>query len=277
MLVESGWQGSSETVLVTGGEALTPQLSNQLTPLCKYLINGYGPTEATVDIVYEKLSGPVEAVAIGKCLPHSKSYLVDADMKQVAPGELGELLLGGPQIALGYLNDPEKTAKAFIANPFPEKSSFPRLYRTGDLCKEIDGKIYFCGRIDDQVKIRGYRIELGEIESALENIPEIQMAVVVVKVLSDEEKHLVAYIKADEKDYSFTKIRDALLDSMPAYMVPSHFMLVDVFPQNTSGKVDKKALPAPQGQRQTLDMLFVEPKTDLEKTMAAIFARCVST
>ena len=275
MLLESGWQGSPETVLLTGGEALTPQLANNLISKCAFILNAYGPTETTVDIIHEKIDRKTEHVAIGKALPNAKTYIVDSNLNQLPSGEAGELLLGGPQLALGYINNLEKTNESFIENPFEDREFFPKLYRTGDICREIDGKIYYLNRKDDQVKIRGYRVQLAEIESLLEDSAHVEQAVVLAKVLADDELHLVAYVRANG-ELSISDERARLEKALPSYMIPTHFVQVDSFPRNASGKVEKKALPLPLGLRDELDIPYHAPGTELEKLLSKVFAECLA-
>ena len=190
---------------------------------------------------------------IGRPLRNTHAYIVDSEFEPAPIGVVGELCIGGIGVALGYLNRPALTAERFVGDPF---SGVPgsRLYRTGDLARfRSDGRIEYVGRADDQVKVRGYRIELGEIENALLAQPGVAQA--AVKVLTEENQHqrLVAYVvpRAQQGDgvpkaqLSLSELREGLLRWLPDYMLPSAFVILEALPRTLNGKVDRKALPAP--------------------------------
>jgi amino acid adenylation domain-containing protein len=238
--------------VITAGEQLkiTPAVLNLFNSLPECILeNQYGPTESHVITAY-RMAGPASAwmplPPIGKAVANAQVYVLDQTLNPVPMGVAGELFLGGFALARGYVGRPELTAEKFIPNPF---SSNPgaRLYRTGDLGRYIaDGQLEFFGRKDLQVKIRGFRIELGEIETALVECAGVAQAAVVVREHRPGEKRLVAYVipKPGQKIGSLSLRRD-LREKLPEYMVPAFFVDIEEFPLTSSGKVDRKKLPAP--------------------------------
>ncbi|MEJ6487889.1 non-ribosomal peptide synthetase, partial [Nostoc punctiforme UO1] len=171
-------------------------------------------------------------------------------------------------LARGYLNRPELTSERFISNPF----GVGRLYKTGDLaCYFPDGNIEFLGRIDNQVKIRGFRIELGEIEAVLNNHPQVQQAVVIVREDIADNKRLVAYVITLDESLNSNQLREDLKQKLPKYMVPSAFVFLETLPLTPNGKIDRKALPALDGEIARIDE-YIAPRTQSEKIIANIFA-----
>ncbi|MEU7731504.1 amino acid adenylation domain-containing protein, partial [Streptomyces sp. NPDC040724] len=213
------------------------------------LVNMYGPTEITVyathhEIGDEDLARPARSV-IGRRLPDLTIHLLDSEGQLVPVGVPGEMHIGGPGLARGYLGRAELTAEKFVPNPFGPAGS--RLYRTGDLARFLpDGSIDFLGRIDKQVKVRGYRIELGEIETVLRDHAQVSDVVVTVRESGEGEKSLVAYVVlVGGGTIDAAVLRADLGRSLPEYMVPAVFVVLDAIPLNASGKVDHRALPAP--------------------------------
>ena len=208
-------------------------------------------------------------VPIGKPVANTRMYIVDAEMQPVPVGTEGELCIGGIQVARGYLNRPELTAERFVDDPFSD-SPGGRLYRTGDLARYMpDGNIEFLGRSDFQVKIRGFRVELGEIEAALESITGVRQAIVVARERSSgdlEPGRLCVEPEGDTVPDGVLRAR--LLAQLPEYMVPTVFIAIEAFPQTPSGKVDRKALPAPVRVRPQLSEAFVAPRTQVESLVA---------
>jgi amino acid adenylation domain-containing protein len=220
------------------------------------LWNGYGPTETTIVATFCELTGsagpegPAEGVTIGSVVPGGRAHVLDRDFRPVPMGVAGELCIGGVGLARGYLGLPELTAERFLPDPFGEvwSEAGSRLYRTGDLARHLpDGRLQFLGRIDHQLKIRGFRIELGEIEAALAMHPSIVQAVVAA-MDEDGEKRLVAYLVGRESEPVpiGRELRGFLQQSLPEYMVPSAFVVLEALPRTLNGKVDWKALPRPQ-------------------------------
>ena len=231
-------------IIILGGEACPPAVRQRWCRPGRKVFNSYGPTEATVVATVDEVT-PDEAVTIGVPIPNYTCYVVDEEMRIVGPGTEGELLIGGPGVAKGYLGRPELTAEKFIANPFGGDGSDPVLYRSGDAVSISDkGKILFHGRIDDQVKLRGFRLELGEIEARLCDLPGISQATVVLR-RDDGIDRLVAFVVPDAgAAFDRSAVRTALKETLPPYMVPSHFEEMASLPRLTSGKADRKTLKA---------------------------------
>ncbi|MFZ6180955.1 non-ribosomal peptide synthase/polyketide synthase [Nannocystis pusilla] len=230
------------------------------------LHNLYGPTEAAIDVTSHACrpeeTGPVP---IGRPIDNTRTYVLDPAFRPVPVGVEGELYLSGVQLARGYLDRPGLTAERFVPDPFSEPGA--RMYRTGDLARfRDDGAIEFLGRIDHQVKIRGFRIELGEIEAALAAHPSVRDCVVVAREDATGDKRLVAYVVGD---VAVSELRASLAARLPDYMVPSAFVFLDALPLSPNGKVDRKALPAPETTRAA--ETYVAPRTDLERALVAIW------
>ncbi|MHC5728742.1 MAG: condensation domain-containing protein, partial [Nostoc sp.] len=191
-------------------------------------------------------------------------------MQPVAVGVAGELYIGGDGLARGYLNRPELTEEKFIPNPFSDSKS-QRLYKTGDLARYSgDGNVEFVGRIDNQVKIRGFRIELGEIEAVLNTHPQIQQAVVIATEDISGNKRLIAYVVTRDKSLTVNQLREFLRPKLPEYMMLSAFVTLDTLPLTVNGKVDCKALPAPDGEI-SREREYVAPRTEIEQILTNIW------
>ncbi|KQT82993.1 Pls/PosA family non-ribosomal peptide synthetase [Methylobacterium sp. Leaf466] len=231
-------------LILLGGEALPEPLIARWATGSRKLFNTYGPTEATVVATAAEMR-PGEPVTIGGPIPNYSVYVVGEALDLLGHGQQGELLIGGPGVAEGYLQRPELTAEKFVANPFSEGGIDPVLYRSGDAVSlDGAGRIVFHGRIDDQVKIRGFRVELGEIESRIQAQAGINQAAVVLRA-DDGIDRLVAFLVPERSGVIDTgQLRRTLLEQMPPYMVPGHVEVVEVLPRLTSGKVDRKALRA---------------------------------
>jgi amino acid adenylation domain-containing protein len=232
--------------LTVGGEEFPPELVRAWVRPGLRLFNLYGPTECTVVATISELDGTRLPPPIGLPVANTRGYVLDPQLKPVPVGVIGELHLGGASVTRGYLNAPELTEQRFVPDPFSDEPG-ARLYRTGDLVRRLpDGNIGYCGRRDGQVKIRGLRIELGEIEAALLGHPEVAQAVVLVSVDKAEQKQLVGYVRpaADLACPQPAALREHLARTLPGYMVPGHILVLDEFPLNSNGKVDKAALPA---------------------------------
>ncbi|WP_447001975.1 non-ribosomal peptide synthase/polyketide synthase [Saccharothrix isguenensis] len=256
-------------VLMLGGEALTGSLWTTLAAAPDTTTyNFYGPTECTVDA----LSCRVEAgsPAVGWPLHNVRAYVLDDDLNPVPPGVPGELHLAGAQVARGYLGRPGLTAERFVADPFAAASGAPagsRMYRTGDrVRRRADGRLEYLGRTDDQVKIRGFRIEPGEVEAALVRHPQVAEAVVVAR-REDDRDRLVAYVVPGGT--SPVELRSWLTDRLPDYMVPSAFVALDALPTTVNGKVDRRALPAPDAQPGSVHRA---PRTPAEEQVCRIWS-----
>ena len=244
LLAMIGREVPSLRLILMGGEALpAPLVARWSKPGCR-LFNTYGPTEATV-VATACEAVPGAAVTIGRPIANYTTYVVAESGELLGPGEQGELWIGGPGVATGYLKRPELTAEKFVANPFEGDGRDPILYRSGDAVSLTpEGTLAFHGRIDDQVKIRGFRVELGEIETRVANLAGINQAAVVLR--QDEGlDRLVAFMVPDRGvEPKVAGIRSELRKELPPYMVPDHFESVGELPRLSSGKVDRKALKA---------------------------------
>ncbi|MEG3972562.1 amino acid adenylation domain-containing protein, partial [Microcoleus sp. T2B6] len=243
------------------------------------IINGYGPTEATVCATLYSVHPQIENyrnTPIGKPVQNTQIYILDGYLQPVPIGIPGELHIAGVGLARGYLNRPDLTQEKFIPNPFSNKPS-DRLYKTVDLARYLpDGNIEFLGRIDNQVKIRGFRIELGEIEAAIAQHPAIRETVVIVRENATNDKQLVAYIVLCQD--LVPRISDLpyfLKQQLPDYMIPSAFVVLEALPLTPNGKVDRRALPAPD-LRKEQEKFFVAPRTPIEEMLASIWGNILS-
>ncbi|HEX2725458.1 MAG TPA: amino acid adenylation domain-containing protein, partial [Beijerinckiaceae bacterium] len=231
-------------LILLGGEALPAPLVTRWAGNGRRLFNTYGPTEATVVATVAEMSAG-EPVTIGQPIPNYTCYVVDESLALLPAGIQGELLIGGPGVAQGYLKRPDLTAEKFIRNPFSNDGRDPILYRSGDAVSvDQDGNIVFHGRIDDQVKIRGFRVELGEIEAKLAHLAGVGQAAVVLR--RDEGiDRLVAFLVLERgAALDRATLRADLREQLPPYMIPSHFEIVEELPRLTSGKIDRKMLRA---------------------------------
>lgn len=271
MLVDTGWQGDAQLKMLCGGEALPSDLSDQLLKRGAALWNMYGPTETTIWSLIDRVE-PGAPVTIGRPIANTQVYILDPVGQPVPVGVPGELHIGGLGLAQGYHNQPELMREKFISNPFSGDPD-ARLYKTGDLARYFpDGKIEFLGRNDLQVKIRGFRIELGEVEAALNWHPAVREAVVVVRADDAGDKVLVAYLVLDQYPApSVGQMRRFLSDKLPDYMVPAAFVVLEAFPLTPNGKVDRRALPPPDGARPNLESEYVPPQTPTEKRLVEIW------
>ncbi len=275
--------------LLVGGEALPTGLAQQLVAdLPGEVINMYGPTETTIWSTTSVVKDPESAtgaIDIGRPMANQRIYILDAQLQPVPVGVPGELWIGGDGVARGYLNRPELTREKFIANPFAETlNSNPEtptsapgvpgaLYRTGDLVRfRADGVVEFLGRVDHQVKVRGHRIELGEIEAALMQHSEVRQAVVVLRTDNPDDPQLAAYvIAAGAVAPAPNTLRDFLKQKLPDHMVPAVYVSLEAMPMTPNGKIDHKALPAPEGNRVKGEGVFVAPTGNVEPQVAAIW------
>ncbi|PSB52343.1 non-ribosomal peptide synthetase [Chamaesiphon polymorphus CCALA 037] len=241
------------------------------------LFNAYGPTEATVCATVAQIVAGSERLPIGTPIANTQIYILDRDLQPVPIGVSGELHIGGDSLARGYLNRPDLTAAKFIPHPFSDDES-ARLYKTGDLGRYLpDGNIEFLGRIDNQVKIRGFRIELGEVEAVLSAHPQVQQAVVIDMEDRAGNQRLVAYLVRATADESLnsSQVREYVKHRLPAYMVPAAIVTLDSIPLTPNGKVDRKALPIPDGEISRMHE-YVAPRTPSEEIIANIFASVLS-
>lgn len=230
-----------------GGEACTTQVLARWSAPPRRFFNTYGPTETTVSATLAELK-PGDHISIGSPLPNYGLAVVDDLLNPLPYGERGELVISGPGLSNGYINNPTLTQEKFVSKPESlHEMPGSRVYRTGDTAViNADGSIDFHGRIDDQVKLRGYRIELGEIENQLCSLTDITAAAVAVKKDLNGQEHLAAYVVCDDPVHmNQQRIRESLAKVLPAYMVPAVIMQLPVMPRLQSGKIDRKALPVP--------------------------------
>jgi amino acid adenylation domain-containing protein/thioester reductase-like protein len=267
-------ENNSLRALLTGGDKLKTFVKKKYQ-----LYNNYGPTENTVVTTSFTVTEFSSNIPIGKPVDNNQIYIMDRNDKLQPIGVPGELCIGGDSLARGYLNNPELTDEKFIESPFKHLTpwtQYPKVYRTGDLARWlpvkhkdwlIEGKIEFLGRIDYQVKIRGFRIELGEIENQLLHIENLKEAVVIAREDASGQKYLCAYIVSggimDTSD-----IKERLAKNLPDYMVPSYFVQIEKMPLNPSGKIDTKALPAPEVK----SIEYAAPTNEIEKIMTQTWA-----
>ncbi|MEN6350336.1 MAG: amino acid adenylation domain-containing protein [Syntrophomonas sp.] len=266
--------------LILGGEA---SRCDWIENLQKYatdcrIFNHYGPTETTVGVLTYPVGGVLPALVsgtlpLGRPLPNSKIYILDAQQQPVPVGVPGQLYVSGDGVTRGYWNRPEKTAERFMVNWF---SDYPgdRMYRTGDRARYLpDGNIEFLERVDQQVKIRGFRIELGEIESILSEHEAVREVKVIAREDVPGDKRLVAYIVPNGKSIpSLDALREYLKGKLPEYMIPGAFMMLEKIPLTPNGKVDHRALPLPEYTRPELEEAYAAPRTPVEQALAEIWA-----
>jgi len=264
--------------LLIGGEALPPSLAAELETVAGgEILNMYGPTETTVWSATERVTAGDAAITIGRPLANQQIYILDRRGEPVPGGVPGEIVIGGLGVVRGYLNRPDLTAERFVGHPLRPGE---RAYRTGDLGRlRDDGKIEFLGRLDHQVKIRGHRIELGEIEAALIGHPVVEQAVVVAREDTAGDVRLCAYfIAAGGVAPPAGVLRDHLRSRLPEFMLPAHFSALSALPRTPNGKIDRKALPAPDqaetiagGSEADAGAAFVAPAAGSEERIAAVW------
>ena len=262
--------------VLAGGEALSVNHVKRYLdglPAGQRLVNGYGPTENTTFTCCHVMDAETvlgETVPIGRPISNTRVYVLDGTRQLVPVGVVGELYAGGDGLARGYLNQAELTAEKFVASPF---AAGERLYRTGDRVRwRSEGVLEYVGRADRQVKLRGYRIELGEVEHALASHAGVREAVVVVREDVPGDKRLVGYVVGEPgaEAVSAAALREHVQGRLPAYMVPSAVVHLERLPLTPVGKVDRDALPAPEGERQT-EHAYVAPRSELERRIAGIW------
>ncbi|KOS00727.1 non-ribosomal peptide synthetase, partial [Paenibacillus polymyxa] len=255
--------------VIAAGSASTPELLKKWSNRISY-INAYGPTETTVCATVWKADDCETAdksVPIGKPITNTRVFIVDENNNLKPIGVEGELCVSGAGLARGYLKKPELTREKFVPNPFMPGEL---MYKTGDLAKWLpDGNIAFAGRKDHQVKIRGYRIELEEIEAALLKHADINEAVVIDREDSSVGRYLCAYIVSD-REVTVTEIRELISKELPDYMIPSYFMRIAKVPLTINGKLDRKALPLPDGRINT-GTEYAAPSGEVEERLALLW------
>ena len=274
----SGESLSFMRLLAAGSDSWYMHEYERILRLCgddTRLVNSYGLTESTIDSTYFDGAGSVGAddglVPLGRAFVNTEVLLLDRHLQLVPVGVPAELCVGGPALARGYWQRPSLTAERFVPHPF---STVPgaRLYRTGDLARYLpDGTLELLGRIDNQIKLRGFRIELAEIEAVLRTHEAVREAAVVVREDQPGDRRLVAYISAAAgAAVPVDQLRTLVRETLPDYMMPSAIVTLPALPVTANGKIDRAALPAPDGGRQ-LEQVFVAPSTALERRVAAVW------
>jgi amino acid adenylation domain-containing protein len=278
LLFQEGWSGGLQLRALCGGEALSPALAKQLRQQLSAVWNVYGPTETTIWSTCRRLQDEPDSShgseSIGRPIDNTQVYILDLRGEPVPIGVTGEIYIGGAGLARGYLRQPDLTAQRFIDNPFAPSLS-ERLYATGDLGRwAADGNIEFLGRNDHQVKIRGHRIELGEIEAQLLQQGPIREAIVAAVEDTAGEKHLVAYVVAQEA-LNEEALRNFLSQRLPDYMIPARYMQLSALPLTSHGKVNRKALPLPDTESE-MSRVYQPPQGILEATLAEIWQQLLN-
>ncbi|RKH24695.1 non-ribosomal peptide synthetase, partial [Corallococcus sp. CA031C] len=268
-------QATRLRLLFCGGEAL----ASELEPLLRArlprvtLVNLYGPTEATIDATWARCPTPStgRTVPLGRPIANTRVYLLDPHLQPVPVGVHGELYLGGEGLARGYHARPALSAERFLPDPFGTTPG-ARLYRTGDVARYLpDGNLEFIGRKDAQVKVRGFRIETGEVEATLREHASVAQAVVLVREDAPGVRRLVAYVTGTAPDAD--TLRGFLASRLPEHLVPAAFVSLTELPLSPNGKVDRKALPAPEQPGALSERAFVAPRDEVEQALADIWAR----
>jgi amino acid adenylation domain-containing protein len=277
-MLEHGEIGGCSSLkwVLCGGEVLPPEIVEQLGRTSEaYLYNLYGPTETTVQSTFYRCcrADSQRSVPIGRPIANTQIYLMGNQMELMPKGVVGELYIGGDGVARGYLGRPDLTAERFLPDSYSGRLG-ARLYHTGDLARWTeDGDLEFASRTDSQIKIRGFRIETGEIESALHGHPRVKQAAVVATEDELKEKRLIAYIvKADGQPVNISELRADVKSKLPEYMVPSQFVFIDQLPLTSSGKLNRRLLPAPQWQGET----YRAPRNPTEEMLCEIFSEVLS-
>ena len=274
---ESGFQNCySLNHIFSGGEKLNKDLQERFLNQSNALLHHtYGLTETgNAAISTYQRRNIQNPISIGCSVPDTEIYLLNSNMEIVPFGEIGEMFIAGRGVAKGYLNRPELTAERFLPDPFSTEQN-SKLFKTGDLARYLpNGEIEFLGRIDHQINIRGYRIEPHEIESALNQHASVQQSVIAAKEYQQDDKRLVAYVVFKQGQFAAPyELRRVLKEKLPEHMVPSAFVILDILPLTPSGKVDRRALPAPDTARRELDTEFIPPRTPVEEVVAGVWKR----
>ncbi|MBA4018630.1 MAG: hypothetical protein C0483_15805 [Pirellula sp.] len=273
LLRASGWQGDSRIKILCGGEALPRDLAQALLANCRELWNVYGPTETTVWSTAQQITSLDGPISIGRPIDNTQVYILDDVSEPVPPGTPGELWIGGDGVARGYRGREDLTSERFVRDEFRNITG-ARIYRTGDIAKHLaDGRLECLGRVDHQVKVRGFRIELGEIEAALAKHPSVKTCIVHTYERNGDVQ-LVAYVMPAGDQPTVPDLQAALRAKLPEYMVPAAFVFLAEMPRTPNGKIDRKALPAPDAVGRSTE--FVAPRNKLEEELVAVWRKVLS-
>jgi amino acid adenylation domain-containing protein len=268
LLLDAGFRPQPGFKVLCGGEPLTRDLAAALLERVDTVWNMYGPTETTIWSTCAPLRRPLGPIVIGRPIANTQVHVLDSHQGVVPSGAPGEIFIGGEGVTSGYLGRPELTAERFVPDPFGGRGA--RLYRTGDLARwRPDGSLECLGRTDLQVKVRGFRIELGEVETALGGHGAVARAVVAASAAEAGDTRLVAYLVACPGPRpGDDELREHLRARLPPYMLPQHFVWLERLPLTPSGKIDRKALPAPKAQLAA----YVAPRDGRERLVAGLWA-----
>ena len=282
LMIQSGWKGKPGLKVLCGGEPMPNDLVQPLLDRCSELWNMYGPTETTVWSAAFQIKSAEAQILIGKPIGNTQIYILGPDGQEVPVGAEGEVFIGGAGVTLGYRNRQDLTDERFVENPYRNPFTHyvsDRLYKTGDLARyQFDGNLQFLRRNDKQVKVRGFRIELGEIEQNIESHAAVQQNVVIVREDTPGDHRLVAYFVARPgHSVDGNQLREHLRQSVPYYMLPQHFVMLDAFPQTNNGKIDYKALPAPRAEAVVTDKDQAAPNTPAEVFMVKLWAEVLES
>ncbi len=279
LLLAAGGEGLSGLAVLCGGEALPGALAAELVTRGARLWNLYGPTETTVwsAVRHVRRGAGGGPESLGRPIANTRIHMLDGAQRPVPPGRIAELAIGGAGLARGYLGRPARTAAAFVPDPWSDPGA--RLYRTGDQGRRLaDGDLQFVGRLDHQVKIRGFRIEPGEIEARLRRHPAVGDAVVIARDEAAGGQRLVAYVVFERdggrrRTVGEAELSSHLAASLPGYMIPSALVSLDAWPLSPSGKIDRRALPAPADPGSGSRPPFAAPRTPTEEVLAGIWSQ----
>jgi amino acid adenylation domain-containing protein len=276
LLLASGWKGAKELRAICTGEPLPPDLGRELIPRVGELWNGYGPTETTVWSSFHRVTSIDGPVPIGHPIANTQIHVLDPKLRPLPIGAIGELLIGGDGVTLGYLNRSELTAEKFV--PDLQRGAGSLWYKTGDLGRwRMNGTLECLGRSDHQVKVRGYRIELGEIEANLTRHPTVATALVITREDQPGDVRIVAYIvPRSSAVLDVPALREFLRQSLPDYMIPQHVVELTALPLLPNGKINRSALPPPEINRPIGDAQRVPPRTPLEQQVLSIMERILN-
>ena len=284
MLLAAGWQDGDGLKMLCGGEPMPRDMAGQLITMGGEIWNMYGPTETTVWSAACQVKTIDQPIPVAGPIANTQLYILPTGFTASAAGAEGcaidplpigipgEVHIGGDGLARGYLNRPDLTSERFIHDPFSDQPG-ARLYKTGDLARyRPDGTLEFLGRIDNQVKVRGFRIELGEIETALEQLPQVNKGLAIVREDNPGDKRIAAYlILNDGATLKPAELRQGLRQILPDYMMPSIFVGIDVFPLTPNGKIDRRALPKPDQTNVGGDDAYVAPQNNLQRQIVSIW------
>ncbi|MFO7661359.1 MAG: amino acid adenylation domain-containing protein [Chloroflexota bacterium] len=282
LLLAAGWPGKVGLKVLSGGEALAPDLAQALLTRCGSLWNYYGPTETTVWSTGCRIISATERVTIGRPIANTQVYILDKHLEPLPIGSDGDLYIGGDGVSRGYYNRPDLTAERFLPNPFQREcaENSPIIYKTGDRARYLaDGRLIFLGREDYQVKIRGFRIELGDVEAAVARHPALAQNVTIAREDVPGDKRLVSYLipERGQTAPSAAELREFLRQVLPEYMIPAHFVVLDKFPLTPNNKINRLVLPAPNQAGDQPGPAHRPPRNPLENELVQLFMDVLHT